>query len=71
MLVKFLNCKNQIWGDECGACDIAYEVSDGKFFAECAFTMQRRRLTKDNYEEVLNDMFYDYCVENANWMGVS
>jgi len=28
-------------------------------------------LTDTNYREVLNDMFYDYCVENASWMGVS
>jgi hypothetical protein len=28
-------------------------------------------LTDRNYLEVLNDMFYDYCVENASWMGVS
>lgn len=33
--------------------------------------MERCRLTENNYEEVLNDMFYDYCIENANWMGAS
>jgi hypothetical protein len=28
-------------------------------------------LNDKNYERVLNDMFYDYCCENADWMGVS
>ena len=71
MLKKFVDCKNRIWGDECGACDIVYEVANNKFFAECESTFSRCRLTEKNYEEVLNDMFYDYCVENAAWMGVS
>jgi len=33
--------------------------------------MAHRLLTEKNHLEVLNDMFYDYCVENAAWMGVS
>jgi hypothetical protein len=33
--------------------------------------MEEKRLTESNYERVLNDMFYDYCVENASYMGVS
>lgn len=69
MLKKFVDCKAQIWGSESHACTIVFEVSTGKFFAESG--MNRRRLTEKNYLEVLNDMFYDYCVENASWMGVS
>ena len=71
MLKKFADCKSRIWGSESYACTIVYEVSTGKFFAECDSIMAHRRLTEKNYEEVLNDMFYDYCVENASWMGVS
>lgn len=59
----------EIFGDEWYNCKIVEE--NGKFFAECESTMQRRRLTDSNYVEVLNDMFYDYCVENADYMGVS
>ena len=75
MLRKFADAKARIWGDEAHACDIEFVDSklDGRtrFYAKCGFTMERYRLTENNYEEVLNDMFYDYCVENANWMGVS
>lgn len=71
MLKKFADAKARIWGSEAYACTIVYEVSTGKFYAECNSTMDHRRLTEKNYEEVLNDMFYDYCVENASWMGVS
>ena len=71
MLKKFVDCKARIWGSESYACTIVYEVAKQLFFAECDSTMSRRRLTDSNYEEVLNDMFYDYCVENAGYMGVS
>ena len=69
MLKKFVNCRSQIWGSESYACTIVYEVSTGKFYAECDSIMQRRLLNESNYVEKLNDMFYDYCVENAAWMG--
>ena len=67
---KIRDAIHQIWGSE------SYQISflathDGKIYAECEFTMDRRRLTDSNYRDVLNDMFYDYCVENASWMGVS
>lgn len=71
MLKKFVDAKARIWGSEAYACTISYEVAKQKFFAECESTMSHRRLTDSNYEEVLNDMFYDYCVENASYMGVS
>jgi hypothetical protein len=48
-----------------------YEVSTGKYFAKCDSIGEEKRLTELNYERVLNDLFYDYCVENAAWMGVS
>jgi hypothetical protein len=67
---KIKNALTQIWGSE------SHKVSfllnpEGRLYAECEETMDRRRLTDTNYREVLNDMFYDYCVENASWMGVS
>jgi hypothetical protein len=71
MLKKFVDAKARIWGSEAYACTIVYEVSSGKYFAECDSVMAQKRLTDRNYLEVLNDMFYDYCVENASWMGVS
>lgn len=72
MLKKFVDYKNRIWGDEAHACNIlSYDVSQGVFYADCESTMTTLRLTEKNYERVLNDMFYDYCVENAHWMGVS
>jgi len=71
MLKKFVDAKAKIWGDEAYACTIIYEVASGKYFAECEAILANRRLTDKNYEEVLNDMFYDYCVENASYMGVS
>lgn len=69
MLKKFVDCKARIWGSESYACSIVYEVSTGKFRAECG--IDSRILNDKNYERVLNDMFYDYCVENASYMGVS
>ena len=71
MMKKFVDCKARIWGSEAYACTIVYEVANQQFFAECGSIMIRRRLTENNYQEVLNDMFYDYCVENASYMGVS
>ena len=71
MLKKFVDAKARIWGSEAYACTIVYEVSTGKYFAECDSPLANRALTDKNYLEVLNDMFYDYCVENASYMGVS
>lgn len=71
MLKKFVDAKARIWGSEAYACTICFEVGSGKYFAECDSTLSRRRLTEKNYEEVLNDMFYDYCCEHADMMGVS
>ena len=71
----FSRMRSKIWGDEAHACDIEFVMSplDGRvrYYAACRSTMQRFRLTENNCEEVLNDMFYDYCIENAAWMGVS
>lgn len=77
MLKKFVDAKARIWGSEAYACTIVFDCvnqavrSEGKFYAECESTISRRRLTEENHEEVLNDMFYDYCVEKASYMGVS
>ena len=67
---KIRDAIRQIWGSESHAISFL-ATPDGKIYAECDSTMDRRRLTDSNYREVLNDMFYDYCVENASWMGVS
>jgi hypothetical protein len=71
MLKKFVDAKARIWGSEAYACTIVFEVAKYKFYAECEDILARRLLTDNNYEEVLNDMFYDYCVEKASYMGVS
>ena len=71
----FSDLRLKIWGDEAHACNIEMEWSSlhGKpvYYAVCESTLARRRLTNTNCDDVLNDMFYDYCVENASWMGVS
>lgn len=67
---KIQNAIAQIWGSESHEISLV-GLADGKLYAECGFTSQCRRLTDLNYRNVLNDMFYDYCVENASWMGVS
>lgn len=69
MMKKFMDAKAQIWGDESHACTIVYEISTRKYRAQCG--IDSHVLNEKNYERVLNDMFYDYCVENADWMGVS
>ena len=68
-MVDYIFARDRIWGDEAHNLGIVYE--NGKYYAYCELTLERRRLTEKNHHEVLNDMFYDYCVENANWMGVS
>jgi hypothetical protein len=60
----------QIWGSESHNVKFI-GLADGKLYAECAETLQCKRITDLNYRNVLNDMFYDYCVEKASWMGVS
>lgn len=67
---KFRDALKQIWGSESHKV-IFIATPDGRLYAECDFTLDRRRLTDSNYREILNDMFCDYCVENAAWMGVS
>lgn len=75
MLKKLVAVKNKIWGDEDYACNIGFRMSpiDGKprYYAECESTLGYAELSERNCEDVLNDMFYDYCVENASYMGVS
>jgi len=71
MLKKFVDVKARVWGSEAYACTIVYEVSTQRFYAECDSINESKRLTESNCERVLNDMFYDYCVENASYMGVS
>lgn len=66
---KFIDAKARIWADEAHACRIVFEVSTGRYYAET--DNDCRRLNDKNYETVLNDMFYDYCIENASYMGVS
>lgn len=75
MLKKFSDVRARIWGSEAPACTIGFRISplDGKprYFAECAATLEHCHLSESNCEDVLNDMFYTYCVENASYMGVS
>lgn len=63
------DCKIKIWGDESDQCSIVLE--EGSYYAECEYTLGRRLLTKQNYFDIFNEMFYDYCLENGSWMGVS
>ena len=69
------DAKAQIWGSEAYRLTIVQDVStaDGstRFYAECEDILTTKRLTASNYRTVLNDMFYDFCVEHAAWMGVS
>jgi hypothetical protein len=67
--VSVINTVRKIWDSQSNM--VTLMESNGRLYAECEFTMDRRRLTEENYEEILNDMFYDYCVENADYMGVS
>ena len=69
MFEKFCEARTQIWGSESHACVLVYHPRTDRFYAETEF--DTKRLTEKNYERVLNDMFYDYCVEKAGWMGVS
>jgi hypothetical protein len=67
---KIKNALVQIWGSESHKVSLLLNP-EGRLYAECEETMDRRRLTETNYRDILNDMFYDYCVEKASWMGVS
>lgn len=67
---KIKDALTQIWGSESHNVTLIL-TPDGRLFAECESTLDRRRLTETNYRHILNDMFYDYCTENAAWMGVS
>ena len=67
---KIKDALTQIWGSESHNVQFI-GMADGKLYAYCAEIAQAKRLTDLNYRNVLNDMFYDYCVEKAAWMGVS
>lgn len=71
MLKKFVDMKAQIWGSESHACSIVFEVASGRYYAVCDELGEEKRLTEKNCERVLNDLFYDYCIAKAAWMGVS
>lgn len=71
MLKKFVDAKARIWGSESYACSIVFEVASKRYLAVCDEIGEEKILTETNYERVLNDLFYDYCVEKASWMGVS
>ena len=74
-LEKINDAKVRIWGSESHRLTIIYSVSTRtdtvQFIARCDDTLEERRLTETNYVQTLNDMFYDFCVEHAAWMGVS
>ena len=61
--------KRRIWGSESYRVTIVKD--NDKFYAECEDIITTKRLTMENHVRVLNDMFYDFCVENALWMGIS
>lgn len=69
------DARARIWGSEAYRLTIVYNVRTNgdatTFYAECEDILTTKRLTPGNYERVLNDMFYKFCVENAAWMGVS
>lgn len=71
MIKMFSDTKARIWGSESYACTIICYPMLNRYAARCESTGEEKRLTAKNYERVLNDMFYDYCVENASYMGVS
>ena len=69
--MKIENAKNalvRIWGSESHNISLVL-ATNGRLYAECESTLDRRLLTESNHVEQLNDMFYDFCVENADWMG--
>lgn len=70
MMMKMIcDAKARIWSYESHRCTIGYEPMTNRYYAETE--TDYRRLTEKNYERVLNDMFYDFCVEHASEMGVS
>ena len=70
MIEKYKRALEQIWGSESHEISILV-TTHGRVYAECESTQDRRTLTDNNYVEMLNDMFYNYCMENKSWMGVS
>lgn len=71
MMKMFCDVRNRIWGDESHACVIVNYPMMNRYVAKCESTGEEKRLTEKNYQRVLDEMFYDYCCENADWMGVS
>lgn len=65
------NIKSRIWADLSHEVSIIYYPRLNRFVAKCDAIMEEKRITLNTAERVLNDMFYDYCVESADWMGVS
>ncbi len=65
------NIKARIWQDNSHEVSIIYYPRLNRFVAKCDAIMTEKRITLNTAERVLNDMFYDYCVEKASWMGVS
>ena len=65
----YIQAKKAIWQEESGQCAIGFDGK--KYYAECALYGDFRYINEKNYDDVLNDMFYDYCLENASWTGVS
>lgn len=69
MMQDYINAKVSIWGDESMWCAICFDGE--RYTAQCVMTDTLRYINEDNYSDVINEMFFDYCMQNAKYMGVS
>jgi hypothetical protein len=69
MIQDYIDAKVSIWGDEFNYCAIGFDGD--RYYAQCVMTETLRYIDETNYLDVLNEMFFDYCMHNAKWMGVS
>jgi hypothetical protein len=68
---KVLACVEKIFGDESHNVRV---IQAGKNFKVEIKDMIHDGVwirSENMMEEKINDIFYDYCLENADWMGVS
>lgn len=68
---KVLNCAKKIFGDEFHVVRVIQAGSSFKVEIKDTILDGVWIRSEENMEEKINDLFYDYCVENAAWMGVS
>jgi hypothetical protein len=70
-IAKIQNCVQKIFGDESHNVRIVHAGNMFKIEIRNRIHDGVWIRSENTMEEKINDIFYDYCMENVDWMGIS